>query len=145
QQVILFLSDFSFRNPLEIFKELQTESSKTPEIKRMGMNIEDHLNDVKYDAFLTNWRTLSNPEIISVNPEQMVRLRIIDGSSSSNFFIDLGKLEGEVIAIDGSDIQPIKSSSFQIGIAQRIDLLLQIPAGSGSYPIIAQGEGTNMQ
>ena len=48
------------------------------------------LNDVKYDAFLTNWRTLSDPEVIAVVPEKEIRLRVINGSSSTNFKYDWG-------------------------------------------------------
>ena len=151
QQVVMFLSDFTFRDPREIFNELRKNGAKNmPGMGKMaGMNqeakSEEDLNDVKYDAYLTNWRTLSNPDVLQVDPEQAVRLRIIDGSSSANFFIDLGKLKGEAIAVDGSDIVPFSGSRFQIAVAQRVDILLKIPKGIGAYPIIAQGEGTNMQ
>lgn len=148
QEVVMFLSDFTFRNPLDIFKELQSKGSAKmshamSNDKKMTMNRD--LNDVKYDAFLTNWRTLSDPDIIEVAPEKEIRLRIINGSSSTNFFIHLGKLRGEAIAIDGSDIHPLSGSQFEIAVAQRIDILIKLPVGSGVYPIMAQGEGLDMQ
>lgn len=148
QEIVMFLSDFSFRDPKDIFKELKNRgkekmSDQNHDNKKMMMKAD--LNDVKYDAFLTNWRTLSDPEVVTVNPEKVVRLRIINGSSSSNFFIQLGKLKGEVIATDGSECLPLADSQFELGIAQRLDILIKIPAGDGVYPIFAQGEGLQMR
>ena len=50
------------------------------------------LNDVTYDAYLTNYRTLKNPEIVTVTPGETVRLRVIDGSAATNFFVNTGQL-----------------------------------------------------
>lgn len=163
QEVVVFLSDFTFRNPLEIFNELKKDSKDSSHKMIMTMStysmehdknqdksngkemMKMDLNDVKYDAFLANWRTLSDPEIVEVIPEKEIRLRIINGSSSTNFFIDLGKLNGEALAIDGSDIFPLRGSQFELAVAQRIDIRVNIPPGKGVYPIIAQGEGLKMQ
>ena len=51
------------------------------------------LNDVDYDAFLANDRTLADPEVVRVEPGGRVRLRIINGASMTNFHIGLGGLE----------------------------------------------------
>ena len=59
------------------------------------------LNDVKYDAFLANLRTLADPDIVKVEPGGRALLRIINGSSMSAFHIGLGALDGELIAVDG--------------------------------------------
>ena len=58
------------------------------------------LNDVRYDAFLANDRTLADPEIVRVERGGQIRLRIINGASSSQFWIDLGELNGKVVATD---------------------------------------------
>lgn len=143
QDIVMFLSDFTFKNPLAIFQELQTQHAGMSSMKPMDMKAD--LNDVQYDAFLANWRTLSDPDVIQVTPNREVRVRVINGSSSTNFFIDLGHLVGEVIAIDGSDILPIRGSHFEVAVAQRLDFRLKIPSGKGSYPILARGEGTQLQ
>lgn len=157
QEVVLFFSDFSFRSPQEIFKELKNgkmkmshehHSDKTMEMSSLnevenGLNSD--LNDVKYDAFLTNWRTLSDPDVITVEPEKEIRLRCINGSSSSNFFIQLGNLKGELIATDGSETFSIFDTQFELGIAQRLDILIKIPKEPGVFPILAQGEGLAMR
>jgi FtsP/CotA-like multicopper oxidase with cupredoxin domain len=103
------------------------------------------LADIKYDALLANRRTLADPEVVRVQPGQTLRLRLIAGSSATNFFIDTGQLTAQAIAVDGEDIVPVSGQRFELAIAQRLDLRLTIPAGKGAYPILAQGEGTTLQ
>ena len=140
QEVIMFLADFSFTPAAEIYQKLR--SSKT--MGAMKMNTPD-LVEVDYDAFLSNYATLDHPEIVSVEPGKKVRLRIINGGSATNFFLSLGSLEGEAIAVDGSPIQPLKGNQFELAVAQRIDIVVTIPENGGAFPILAQGEGTDKQ
>ncbi len=99
------------------------------------------LNDVEYDAFLANDRTLADPEVVRVEPGGRVRLRVINASASTNFFIDTGALEGELIRVDGEAIVPRKGQRFPLAIAQRVDIRVQLPAGEGAYPVLALREG----
>lgn len=141
QEAILFLSDFSFQSPGEIYSSLKCKKSNNSMAKHTMLD----LNDVAYDAFLANYRTLENPEIITVEPGQKVRLRIINGASASNFFIGTGDLEGEAVAVDGNRIQPFKDSDFELAVAQRLDVIVTIPKEGGAFPILAKGEGTDLQ
>ena len=153
QDVVLFLHDFSFRSPQEILAALThakaTAASAMGSMAGMqsmqmtGMQSMD-LNDVDYDAFLANDRTLADPEIVHVERGGRVRLRIINGASSSNFWIDLGKLTGNVVAVDGHDVRPLSQRRFPIAMAQRLDILIDLPA-SGAFPVLAQLEGTTRQ
>lgn len=108
-----------------------------------GMSMD--VSDVKFDAYLTNHRTLQHPDIVKVTPKETVRLRIINASASSNYYIDLGKLKGELVAIDGEAIKPIQGSRFQVAIGNRLDIRVNIPAGENAYPILALPEGTRQQ
>jgi FtsP/CotA-like multicopper oxidase with cupredoxin domain len=103
------------------------------------------LADVKYDALLANRRTLADPDVVRVRPGQTVRLRLIAAGSATNFFIDTGTLDAQAIAVDGEGIVPLAGRSFELGLAQRLDLRLSIPSGEGAYPILAQGEGTDLR
>lgn len=107
-----------------------------------GMRMD--LNDVDFDAFLANDRTLANPEIVRVERGGRVRLRIINGASSSQFWIDLGKLTGYVAAVDGHAVRPLAQRRFPLAIAQRLDVLIDLPSG-GVFPILARLEGTTRQ
>jgi FtsP/CotA-like multicopper oxidase with cupredoxin domain len=138
QEVVILLTDFSFQSPSQIYEQLRCGG------KGMKMKGSD-LIDVDYDAFLANRHTLDDPEIVSVNPGKRVRLRIINGASGTNFFLSLGKLSAQAIAVDGSRIKPLAGSRFELAAAQRIDLVITIPKEGGAFPILAQGEGTDKQ
>jgi FtsP/CotA-like multicopper oxidase with cupredoxin domain len=101
------------------------------------------LNDVKFDAFLANDRTLDDPEVIRVERGGRVLLRIINAAASSQFWIDVGTLECTLVAVDGVPVQPLKQKRFPVAIAQRLDLIVDVPAG-GAYPVLAQVEGLKM-
>ncbi|HHL3492891.1 TPA: multicopper oxidase family protein [Legionella pneumophila] len=140
QEVILFLEDFTYKDPQLIFDQLRNAKM---DMKKMDAG--NDLNDVTYDAFLANKKTLAAPDIISVQPLKKVRLRIINASSSTNFKIDTEKLSATLIAVDGENIEPIVDSSFPIGVGNRIDLIVEIPSEGGAFPIKALAEGTNKQ
>lgn len=144
ENVLMFLSDFTFKDPQEIFDELKRGGLKNAKFEE-GMKPD--LNDVQYDAFLANWKTLSDPDQILIEPGKEIRLRLINGSSSSNFFIDLGELVGEAIAVDGSEIEPYSASQFELPLANRLDLRIKIPKNGEpkAYPILAQGEGLKLR
>lgn len=103
-----------------------------------GMRV--HANDVSYDAYLANDRTLDDPEVVRVEKAGKARLRIINGATATAFFIDTGALDAECIAVDGSRCQPLKGRRFPLAQGQRIDLLVTIPAEGGAFPIFAQVE-----
>ncbi|MEN9669477.1 MAG: hypothetical protein RLZZ386_1384 [Planctomycetota bacterium] len=108
--------------------------------------------DVKYDALLANRRTVDDPDVMKVNPGDTVLLRIIAASCETDFFVDTGSLDAELLAVDGQPIQPLRGNFFQLAIAQRIDLRVTIPkaisnttSSDGSvFPITMQGEGTTL-
>ena len=118
QEVVLMLNDFSFTPPDEIFAGLK-KSGSMPKMASMGAPaaamagmtraVGPDLNDVKYDAFLANDRTLADPEVVKVEPGGHVLLRVINGSSMSNYHLDLGQLKGELIAVDGFRTAPVVS------------------------------------
>ncbi len=105
-----------------------------------GMTMD--LNDVEFDAFLANDRTLDDPEIVRVEPGGRVRLRIINAATSTHFFIDVGGLEAEIVATDGMPVVPLAVRRVPIAMAQRIDLVIRVPAAGGAWPVLAQREGT---
>ena len=107
-----------------------------PGMETMGI----HANDVQYDAYLANDRTLDDPEVVRVERSGRVRLRIINGGTATAFFVDTGALDAECIAVDGSRCHPLRGRLFPLAQGQRIDLMVSIPAAGGSFPIFAQVE-----
>ena len=49
------------------------------------------------------------------------------------------------MATDGSPCVALNGKQFNLGVAQRLDINLKIPSGSGAYPLLAQGEGLKMR
>jgi FtsP/CotA-like multicopper oxidase with cupredoxin domain len=106
----------------------------------MGSDTAVDLNDIDYEAFLANDRTLADPEVIRSEPGGRIRLRLINAASATQFWIDLGALTGTVVAADGHPVRPVRSTRLPLAIAQRLDVLIDLP-GNGPYPIFAQVEG----
>ncbi len=156
QEIVILLGDFSFTPPKEIYAKLRQggkgaspmkpemampSSAKVESASAMKMaSSKADANDVDYDAYLANDRTLNDPEVVKVEKGGRVRLRIINGSSGTNFFVDLGALSGELIATDGMPVKPIRGTRFPLTIAQRIDVRVDLPRDGGAFPILALRE-----
>ena len=173
QEIVVMLADFSFTPAEKIFENLRKGGSMagmpTPSIGKpnamgaMAMPAKPvaakmapmgsmpsvasgpDLNDVKYDAFLANDRTLADPEVVSVEPGGTILLRVINSSSMSAYHLDLGRLNGELIAVDGFRIQPVAGRLFPIAVAQRLDIRISLPREPAAYPVLAVLEGERSQ
>jgi FtsP/CotA-like multicopper oxidase with cupredoxin domain len=110
----------------------------------MGATVKPDLNDVTYDAFLANDRTLGDPDVVKVEPGTRAA-RVINSSSMSAYHVDLGQLDGELIAVDGFRVAPVKARRFPIAVAQRLDIRLALPRTPASHPVLALLEGENKQ
>lgn len=153
QEHVVLLHDFTFRDPQEILAELQSGGGghamhgmsqggmAMHGMAMSGMAMGGALNDVAFDAFLANDRTLADPEVVTVETGSTVRLRIINGAAASNMWIDLGGLEGQLIAVDGHAVVPVAGSVFPIAISQRADIRIKLPAGAGAYAVLFRPEG----
>ena len=153
QEVVILLHDFSFTSPEELLAGL-TGSAAAPmdhggmamssdtgdAMAAMGATTMD-LNDIEYDAYLANDRTLDDPEVVPVERGGRLRVRIINGATATAFTIDFCELEGELIAVDGQDIESVRGRRFPMSMGQRIDVRLQLPAEAKALPILALREG----
>ena len=72
-------------------------------------------------------------------------LRVINGSSMSNYHLNLGQLKGELIAVDGFRTAPVMASRFPIAVAQRLDIRLTLPREPAVHPVLAVLEGDRRQ
>jgi len=158
QEVVLMLHDFSFQTPDELLAGLTKSNGSQSAMPKSGMGnnmnmgsgsmaamgmgsgMAMDLNDIDYDAFLANDRTFADPEVVRTEPGGRVRLRLINAASSTQFWVDLGALSGTVVAVDGHPVRPVRSTRLPLAIAQRLDVLIDLP-GNGAYPIFAQVEG----
>lgn len=151
-QVVIMFQDFSFRQPEAIMAELKNGIMAGMDMAKddmSGMEMQHHgdtdLNDIKYDAFLTNYHPPQEPEVYIFKPDSEVRLRFINGAASTNFWINLGKLKGRVIAVDGEYIKPVTGNIFPLAMAQRMDIVIKLPKTKGVFPVVGQVEGLRNQ
>ncbi len=172
QEVVILLHDFSFTPAAELLARLknagggmnmggmnmggmnqgmmkvhmdhmgQMMAAMKPGGGMAGMGAMD-LNDITYDAYPANDHTLADPQVVPVEKGGRVRLRIINGATATAFTIDAGRLSGELIAVDGQDIIPVKGASFPIVMGQRLDIRLTLPRDGGAFPVLALREGAN--
>lgn len=161
QEIVILLHDFSFSSPEELLAGLQGKNigaampmdhsgmdmagAQTDAMAGMahgGEAMATDINDIEYDAYLANDRTLDDPEVFSMEAGGRARVRIINGATATAFTIDFGELDGELIAVDGQDIEPVKGRRFPMTMGQRIDVRVQLPREARSFPILALREGS---
>lgn len=165
QEVVMMLHDFSFKSPEEVLAQIgggaaggmgamsgmdmggmdmgnmkgMSGMSSTGAMSGMsGMAMD--LNDYDFDAYLTNDRTLNDPDVVKVEANGRVRLRIINGSAATAYWIDTGAAKARLIAVDGHDIQPVTGQRFGLAMGQRLDIEVDL-TGTGAFPILALREG----
>jgi FtsP/CotA-like multicopper oxidase with cupredoxin domain len=163
QPVVVLFHDFSFKSPEELLAGLRGAQATTgmqghgamhgtstmpghtmpnmPQMPGMMGGMAMDINDIDYDAYLANDRALDDPEVFRVERGGRVRLRLINGATATAFWIDLGPLDGEAIAVDGNPIAPVAGRRFPLGMGQRIDIRIALPAEEGAWPILALREG----
>ncbi len=168
QEVVVMLHDFSFQSGEALIAKLKGGSSSTSRGGMMmnhgamsgaqaqsmmahmremmqdrampGMGMMD-ANDIDFDAYLANDRTLDDAEVVAVEKGGRVRLRIINGSTATAYWVDLGALDGQLLAVDGQPVVPVTGRRFPISMGQRLDIALQLPSAGGALPILALREG----
>ena len=96
------------------------------------------LNDVTYDAFLANDRTLDDPQVVDVEKNAEVRLRIINAAASTNFTIDFGGIEATLVTRRRQSGRAVKVRQLPLAVAQRADIVLRMPADGAAVPVFAR-------
>lgn len=147
---VVLLSDWTDEDPHEVIRTLKRgsewyalEKGSSQSIlgaARLGM-LGDYFKrelqrmpamdiaDVAYDRFLAN----GEPEsILHAEPNETIRLRIIDGSATTYFHLEFAGGPMTIVAADGLDVEPLKENRFLIGVAETYDVLVRVPA-SGAY------------
>ena len=170
QEVVVMLADFSFTPPEQIFERLRKggsmpsmtgaaapapasmtamsppEPTMAPGMAMGAASAKPDLNDVKYDAFIANDRTLADPDVVKVEPGGRVLLRIINSSSMSAFHRRSRRARrGAHRRRRVSRSRRLVARRFPLAVAQRLDIRLAIPRAPGAHPVLAVLEGESSQ
>ncbi|NML40181.1 multicopper oxidase domain-containing protein [Chitinophaga sp. G-6-1-13] len=106
----------------------------TNEWKRM--NAMD-VSDVYYERFLTNGQPQAAAPTYKAGDK--VRLRVINGSSSTYFWLNYGGGKLTVVANDGADVEPVEVDRLLVGVSETYDVIVTIPDNK-SYEFLATAE-----
>jgi len=87
------------------------------------------LADIYYDRFLLNGAA---QQTLAAQPGEEIRLRVIDGSASTFFFLQFAGGPLRVIAADGQPVRPFDEQRLLMGVAETYDVVVTVPA-EGSY------------
>lgn len=154
----VLLSDWSNENPHQIERSLHNATDWYGIKKRATQNYwqaakEGYLktkfgnewkrmhamdvSDVYYERFLLNGKT---EEDIKFNPGETVRLRIINGSASTYFWLSYAGGKISVVASDGEDVEPVEVDRLIVGVSETYDILVEVPPKGISNEFIATSE-----
>ena len=156
EQVIV-LSDWSNESPYEILRTLkrgtnwygiQKKTAQSLSGALATKHLSDYLNreknrmppmdvsDIAYDAFLINGQRQVQ---LAGKPGETVRLRVINGSAATYFYLESAAEPLTIVAADGPPVEPTKVQRLLIGIAETYDVLLKVPE-SGSWELRATAQ-----
>ncbi|WP_199415137.1 multicopper oxidase domain-containing protein [Chitinophaga silvisoli] len=106
----------------------------TNEWKRMlAMDV----SDVYYDYFLTNGKITDT--LPQYKAGDKVKLRVVNGSSSTYFWLTYSGGKITVVANDGKDVEPVEVDRLIVGVAETYDVIVTIPEDM-QYEFLATSE-----
>ncbi|WP_295927866.1 multicopper oxidase domain-containing protein [uncultured Akkermansia sp.] len=157
----LVLSDWTNENPNEVNRKLHTGSDwfsirkgsvqsywealragylgtkLTSEWKRM--NAMD-VSDVFYNRFLLNGTPQAS--LPRLKGGDRIRLRIVNGASSTYFWLRYAGGKIRVVASDGKDVVPVDVDRMMIAVSETYDVILTVPESGKSFEFQATAEDT---
>ncbi len=156
---IIVLSDYSFEHPHEILRKLRIQAGYYNRQRQtlagllagrdqsaaeramwgqMNMDPTD-ISDVTGVTFtyLINGHDTAGNWTGLFRPGERVRLRIVNGSSMTNFNVRIPGLAMTVVASDGLLVEPVETDEFQIAVAETYDVIIQ-PPEAVAYGLIAE-------
>jgi CopA family copper-resistance protein len=158
KEKVVLLSDWSDENPNQIERSLHQATDwyaikkgatqnyyQAIKEKHFGTKLENEwkrmmamdVSDVYYEKFLIN----GNPSetISDLKPGEKIRLRVINGSASTYFWLQFAGGKMNVVASDGIDVKPVKVDRLIVGVSESYDIEVVIPE-NGSYEFLATSE-----
>ncbi|MBS1683991.1 MAG: multicopper oxidase domain-containing protein [Bacteroidetes bacterium] len=158
KQLPLVLSDWADMKPSEIDRSLHNQTDwfsirknsaqsygeamvkgqlKTKLLNEWKRMTAMDVSDVAYDRFLINGESENVQTKYKVGDK--VKLRVVNGGSSSYFWLSWAGGKITVVANDGNDVEPVEVDRLIIAVAETYDVIVTIP-DDGSYEFLVTPE-----
>lgn len=145
-EYVLLLSDWTNENPNQIHRSLHHATDwygikkgatqnygeallkghfKTKLVNEWKRMHAMDVSDVYYERFLANGQPEQNVSTFKAGDE--IRVRIINGSASTYFWLEYAGGKMNVIASDGKDVEPVVVDRMMVAVAETYDVVLTIP------------------
>lgn len=146
QDLVLVVADWTNEKPMTILRNLKRgnewydikKGTDTPLSKvvvrgalgaqfnfwRQRMGGAD-ISDVAYSGFLVNGE--EKQEYPGFEPGERIRLRIINASASSNYWLTFGGGDPVLVSADGLNVEPVRRERAFIAIAETYDFIVTVP------------------
>lgn len=156
---VLLLSDWSDENPHQIERSLHYATdwymikknavqsyAEAVKVGKLKTKLENEwkrmhamdVSDVYYERFLVNGEpSLNKPQY---GAGDTIRLRIINGSASTYFWMNYAGGKITVVASDGMDVVPVEVDRLIIGVSEIYDVEITIPENGKSYEFSTTSE-----
>lgn len=95
------------------------------------------ISDVKYAAFHVNGA--ASKDYSQYKAGDQIKLRLINASSASYFWLQFAGGKMQVVAADGQDVKPVEVDKFLIATAETYDVIITLPA-DGRYELRATAQ-----
>lgn len=144
--LVLVLSDWMDENPASQLKNLKRgnewylirkgqiqswdkiikKKAVGAKLKMMWQRMPDMaISDNYFDTFFINGK--AGQEYPNFTPGEKVRVRFVNASAASYFWLTFGGGDPTLISSDGQDVVPVTKNKTLIGVAETYDFLLTIP------------------
>lgn len=157
---VLVLSDWSFMHPHEIFEKLKkspgyfnrqrtTLAGLLDGSDRMSLEERRMWGEMRMDprdildvngstyTYLINGHGPQENWTGLFRPGERVRLRIINASAMSIFYVRIPGLPMTVVQADGENVRPVETDEFQISAAETYDVIVR-PTEDRAYTIVSE-------
>jgi FtsP/CotA-like multicopper oxidase with cupredoxin domain len=154
----LLLSDWTNENPHQVDRSLHTATDWYAVKKNSVQSYAEAIKEKNFSTKLTNeWKRMlamdvsdvyydqlfSNGKPVDVQPQykagDKVRLRVVNGSSSTYFWLTYAGGKITVVANDGKDVEPVEVDRLIVGVAETYDVVVSLPSDS-SYEFLSTAE-----
>lgn len=158
REYTILLSDWTDMKPTEVQRRLHNQSdwfaikkgstqsyAEAARVGHFGTKLKNEwkrmaamdVSDVYYEKFMINGKPLQNVQ--NLKGGDKVRLRVINGSASTYFWLTYSGGKITVVANDGKDVEHVEVDRLIVGVSETYDVILTIPKNM-KYEFLATSE-----